>query len=110
MHLPKHMYTEIVQIYCKPWTGLPPVAVYLQSNSPGDKDMNFFFFLYSSTITSGNSLSLKGPFKDYLVQILCNELGHIQLEQIIKNLIDPDLEYLQEWEYKNCSINNGIIL
>lgn len=88
---------------------LPAVSIYLQINSPSDKDMKFFFLFYSSIIESCNSLSLKGPFKDYLVQTLCNELGHIQLEQIAQSPIEPDLEYLREWEYKNCTISNGIL-
>lgn len=71
--------------------------------------MKFFFPFYSSIIESCNSLTLKGPFKDYLVQILCKEMGRIQLEQITQNPIEPYLEYLQEWEYKNCTINNRII-
>ena len=40
-------------------------------------------------------LMLEGTFKGDLVQLLCNEQGHLQLHQVAQGLIQPHLESLQ---------------
>ena len=44
---------------------------------------------------SQNHWSLEGTFKDLLVQLLCNEQGHLQLDQFAQSPVQPDLECLQ---------------
>ncbi len=41
------------------------------------------------------SLELEGTFKGHLVQLPCNEKGHVQLDQVAQGLIQPHLESLQ---------------
>jgi len=40
-------------------------------------------------------LELEGTFKGHLAQLLCNEQGHAQLDQVPRGLIQPHLESLQ---------------
>ena len=41
------------------------------------------------------SLELEGTFKGHLVQLPCNEQGHVQLDQVDQGAIQLDLECLQ---------------
>ena len=43
------------------------------------------------------SFELEGTFKNHLVQLLCTEQGHLQLEQIAQSPVQPDLECHQGW-------------
>ena len=43
------------------------------------------------------SFELEGTFKGHLVQLPCNEQGHLQLDQIAQSPIQPDTECLQGW-------------
>jgi len=38
---------------------------------------------------------LKGAFKGHLVQTLCNEQGHLQLDQVSQSPVQHDLEHFQ---------------
>ena len=40
---------------------------------------------------------LEGTLKNHLVQLCCNEQGHVQLDQVAKSPIQPDIECLQGW-------------
>jgi len=40
---------------------------------------------------------LEGTLKGHLVQILCNEQGHVQQDWGAQSLVQPDLECLQGW-------------
>ena len=41
------------------------------------------------------SFELEGTFKGHVVQLLCDEQGHLQLDQVAQSLLQPDLECLQ---------------
>jgi len=41
------------------------------------------------------SLELEGTFKGHLVQLPCNEQGHLRLDQVAESLVQPGLESLQ---------------
>ena len=43
------------------------------------------------------SFELEGTLKGHLVQLPCNEQGHLQLEQVAQSPVQPDLECLQGW-------------
>jgi len=43
------------------------------------------------------SFELEGNFKGHLVQLLCSEQGHLQLDQVAQSSVQPDLECLQTW-------------
>ena len=40
---------------------------------------------------------LEGTFKDHLVQLPCNEQGHLQLDRVAQTPVQPDLECFQGW-------------
>ena len=40
---------------------------------------------------------LEGTFKGHLVQPLCNEQGHLQLDQVAQSPVQPELESFQGW-------------
>jgi len=40
-------------------------------------------------------LGLEDIFKGHLVQPLCNEQGHVQLDQVAQSPMQPDLEQFQ---------------
>ena len=42
-------------------------------------------------------------FKSNLVQPPCNEQGHLQLDQVVQNPVQPDLECFQGWGIHNIS-------
>jgi len=42
-------------------------------------------------------VELEETLKGHLVQLPCNELGHLQLHQVAQSLIKPDLEHLRGW-------------
>ena len=42
-------------------------------------------------------LKLEGNFKGHLVQLPCNEQGHLHPDQVPQSSIQPDLESLQRW-------------
>ena len=46
---------------------------------------------------------LEGTFKGQLVQFLCNEQGHLQLDQVAQSPIQRDLECFQGWGIYNLS-------
>jgi len=46
---------------------------------------------------------LEGTFKGHLVQPSCNEQGHLQLDQVAKSPVQPDLEYFQGWDIYSLS-------
>ena len=39
----------------------------------------------------------EGTLKGHLVQLSCNEQGHLQLHQVAQSSVQPDLECLQRW-------------
>jgi len=41
--------------------------------------------------------------KGHLIQLSCNEQGHLQLHQVLQSPIQPDLECLQEWGIHHLS-------
>ena len=43
------------------------------------------------------SFELEGTLKDNLVQLPCNEPGHLQLHHVAQSPVQPDLEHLQGW-------------
>ena len=49
------------------------------------------------------SLELEGTFKGHLVQLLCNDQGYSQLDQVAQVLIQPRLESLQGWDIHHIS-------
>ena len=49
------------------------------------------------------SLELEGTFKGHLVQLPCNEQGHVQLDQVDQGAIQLDLECLQRWGIHHLS-------
>jgi len=46
---------------------------------------------------------LEGNLKCHLVQLLCNEQGHLQLDQIAQSRVQPVLERLQGWGIHHLS-------
>jgi len=44
---------------------------------------------------NNRSSGLEGTLKGHLVQLPCNEQGHLQLHQVAQSPIQPDLECLQ---------------
>ena len=53
-------------------------------------------------------IELEGTFKGHLVQPLCNDQGHIQLDQIAQSPIQPDFECL--FIIKNFSLMSSLNL
>lgn len=49
------------------------------------------------------SFEVEGTLKGYLVQFLCNEQGHLQLDPFAQNLVQPDLKCLQGWDIHHLS-------
>jgi len=49
------------------------------------------------------SLELEETLKSHLVQLLCNEQGHLQLDQVAQSPIQFDLECLQRWGIHHIS-------
>jgi len=41
---------------------------------------------------------LEGTFRGHLVQCLCDEQGHLQLDQTAQSPVQPDREHLQGWD------------
>ena len=46
---------------------------------------------------------LEGTLKSHLVQLPCNEQGHLQLHQVAQSPIQPDIECLQGWGIHHLS-------
>jgi len=46
---------------------------------------------------------LKGAFKGHLVQLPCNEQGHLSLDQVAQSPIQPDLQSYQGWSIYHIS-------
>ena len=44
------------------------------------------------------SFELEETFKGHLLQLLCNEQEHLQLDQVAQSPIQLDLERLQGWD------------
>ena len=42
-------------------------------------------------------LGLEGTFRGHLVQPLCSEQGHLQLDQVAQSPIQPDFDCFQGW-------------
>ena len=49
---------------------------------------------------------LEGTFKGHLVQLPCNEQGHLQLDQVAQSFFQPDLEGLQDDRVSTTSLGN----
>ena len=49
------------------------------------------------------SLELEGTFKDPIVQLPCNEQGHLQLDEVAQCPVQPDLECLWAWGIHHLS-------
>ena len=49
------------------------------------------------------SFELDETLTGHLVQIPCNEQGHLQLEQGAHGPVQPDLEHLQRWNIHHLS-------
>ena len=47
--------------------------------------------------TSTESFELEGTIEGRLVQLLCTEQGHLQLDQVAQSLVLPDTECTQGW-------------
>ena len=46
---------------------------------------------------------LEGTLKGHLIQLPCNEQGHLQLDQGAQSPVQPDLECLQGWSIHHLS-------
>jgi len=70
-----------------------------------EKDNCYLSFLLFPSLQNGNwlpseaeiieSFELERTLKGHLLQLLCNELGHLQLDQVAQSPVQPDLECLQ---------------
>jgi len=49
------------------------------------------------------SFELEGTFKSPLVQLPCNEWGHLQLDQVVQCPVQPDFECLLGWGIHHLS-------
>jgi len=48
-------------------------------------------------------LWLEGTFKSHLIQPLCNEQGHLQLDQVAQGPVQSGLECCQGWSTYHLS-------
>jgi len=46
---------------------------------------------------------LEGTFKDHLVQSSCHRQGHLSLDQVAQNAVQPDFEHFQGGSIHNVS-------
>jgi len=47
---------------------------------------------------------LEGTYKVHLVQPPCSKRGHLQLEQVAQNPVQPGLECFQGWDIYHLSV------
>jgi len=52
------------------------------------------------------SFELEGTLRGHLVQLPCNEQGHLQFHQVNQSPIQPDLECLQGWDINHPTLGN----
>jgi len=59
---------------------------------------------------SSELFELEGTFKSHLVQLPCNEQGHLQLSQDAQSPIQPDLECFQGQGIHHISVAGSYLL
>ena len=55
------------------------------------------------SLSQKRTIWVERPLKRHLVQLLCNEQRHLQLDQIAQSPLQPDLKCLQGWRIHHLS-------